>query len=259
MLRHTRSIKAVVLYTSLNDTPKNPASVEDGAVGGQDRIRNAFGPFAPVTSPATLAARPDLVRSVYTLGQTLDQEGLQATSVSWPELVQFLRATRGWRPEQDVHRVPGSQDPLLKAICGPSGARAVNGHTPQDYFRDILGTPRSYTEIELRRLAALTARHNAKLILLFQPYSCSGIDGSLLPSLRSDIAAVTSDLPNLVVPDGALLEPWKGEWFSSPDHLKTGHEDAASRRAGRSIAKALAISFVEPEQPAVAKAPVPIW
>jgi hypothetical protein len=259
MLRHTPSIKAVVLYISLNNTPKSPASVQADTIGGQDRVRNAFGPLAPVMSPATLAARPQLVRSVYTLGQTLDQEGLQPINVSWPELVQFLRATRGWRPEQDVHRVPEKQNPQLKELCGPSGVRLLSGHTPQDYGRDIFGTPRSYTEVELRRLAALTARQHAKLILLIQPYPCPAMDGSLLPSLKSDIAAVMTDFPNLAVPDGALFEPWNGQWFSSPDHLKTGREDAASRRAGRSIAKALAISFVEPPTPAMTKATVPVW
>ena len=130
---------------------------------------------------------------------------------------------------------------MLTALCGPTGVRMVAGHTPEDYMRDIFGIRRSYAEIELRRLADLTARHNAKLILLIQPYPCE-LAGSLVPALQADIAAVMADYPNVIVPDRALYEPWPGQWFVSADHLKIGHEDAASRRAGRAVAKALDLS-----------------
>jgi hypothetical protein len=62
-----------------------------------------------------------------------------------------------------------------------------------------------------------------------------------------------------VVPDWGLFEPWPAHRFASADHLRTGYEDAASRRAGRLIAKALGLSPVEPSPPPARNAAVPIW
>jgi hypothetical protein len=86
------------------------------------------------------------------------------------------------------------------ALCGPTGERRLEGPRAEDRARNIAGVARSYTEIELRRLAELTARHKAKLIMVFQPYPCAAVGGALLAALKSDIAAVTQDHPNLVVP-----------------------------------------------------------
>ena len=258
MLRNTPEIKAVVLYISLNNPPRDPASVETGVVGGADRIRNAFGVLAPFTSPPTLSAREDLVSAVYTLGNAVSHRGLMPLSTMWPELIRFLQTERGWFPEHDPHQVPERQADMLTALCGPTGVRTVGGHSPEDFTRDIFGTRRSYAAVELRRLADLAARHNAKLVLMIQPYPCE-LAGSLVPALQSDIAAVMADYSNVIVPDRALYERWPGPWFVSADHLKIGHEDAASRRVGRAVAKAMNVSFVEPRQPPAPKPPVSIW
>ena len=259
MLRHAPSIKAVVLYISLNNTPRDPAGVLSDVVGGEDRLRSSFGPLSTVTMPASLSLRHKILKEVYNLGDTFNQSGLLSFEDLWAELIQSTRATRGWRPEQDVHRVPERQAQKLAELCGPSGVRLVGGHRPEDFMRDILGSRQSYTQIELRRLAALTARRQVKLILIFQPYPCRELQGGLVPSLKAYIEAVQSDYPNLIVPEPALFEPWPGQWFSSADHLAIGHEDAASRRAGRLIAKALGIQFAEPPPPPSPTPPVPVF
>jgi hypothetical protein len=259
MLRHALSIKAVVLYTSLNNAARDPANLDAISVGGPERLRSAFGTLAPLTTPPTLAARAGIVRSAYTLGGTLDQPGLQPLGMTWPEFPQFLRDARGWRPEGDIHRTADKQSHVFDTLCGPSGVRALPGPRPEDRARDIAGVPRSYTEIELRRLADLIARHKAKLILVFQPYPCAAVVGPLLPALKSDIEAVMQDHPNLLVPDPALFQPWPSQWFASADHLRTGYEDAASRRAGRLIAKSLGLRPVEPNPLPAPKAPVAVW
>jgi hypothetical protein len=246
MLRNVPSIKAVVLYIDLNATPRKLGDDMTALVGGEDRLRSAFGPLSIPTTPPTLAARPDVLRWVYTFGHTHQQWGLMPFADRWPELVHSIRATRGWRPEQDVHLLPETQPQKVTELCGPSGTRTIMRHQAQDYARDIFGVGRTYTEIELRRLADLTASYQAKLIILIQPYPCRAFEGSFLPSLRADIAAVMAAYPNVDVPDPKLFEAWPGSWFSSPEHLRTGHEEAASRRAGRLIAKALHISFDEP-------------
>lgn len=71
MLRHALSIKAVVLYITWNNIALDPAQMGPEVVGGPDRLRNAFGQFSSLTSPPTLAARENVLRSVYTLDRTL--------------------------------------------------------------------------------------------------------------------------------------------------------------------------------------------
>jgi len=245
LLRNVPTIKAVVLYLSLNNPPRNLDGLNAGIVGGEDRLRSAFGPMAALTSPAMLALRQDVVRPVYNLGTTFDQTGLLSFDKHWPALIQALRANRGWQPEGDVHRLPPQQMQKVYDLCGPSLIRPI-GVQDWDFTRDAFGVRRSNAEIELRRLAALTARHGAKLILLTQPYPCHDLPGSYLEQFRSAVAGVAADYPNFIAP-APLFESWPPQWFSSADHLRTGLEDLASRRAGQFIAKALNITYSEPD------------
>ena len=258
MLHHVPTIRAVVLYISLNNPPHDPASLSSDVIGGEDRLRSAFGPLAPLTSPGMLSLRHAIVRPLYELDGLFGQSGLMPFGELWPELIQSLRATRGWRPEQDVHRLPAGQLQKFQELCGPDFVRRVDGYRPEDYTRDIFGLRHSYTEIELRRLADVARHHGARLILLLQPYPCRALAGSYVEALRSDIAAVAADYPNLIVPDPALFEAWPAQWFSSADHLRAGYEDLTSRRAGRLIAKALGIAYVEPPIPPPRKPSRPV-
>jgi hypothetical protein len=258
MLRRVPGIKAVVLYMSLNNPPHDPARAMSELVGGEDRLRSAFGPLAAASTPGTLSLRHDVVQHVYNLGGVFNQSAMLPFEELWPDTIQSMRAARGWRPEEDVHLLPEQQDRTFAELCGPQGRRRMDGHLPEDYARDILGVRHTYTSIELRRLAALTARHGAKLILIVQPYPCAEIAGTFIPSLQADIEAVRADYPNLIVPDPGLFEAWPSRSFSSADHLKTGQEDAVSRRAGRLIARALGIAYAEPPVAVPAPPPTPV-
>jgi hypothetical protein len=257
MLRHVPSIKAVVLYMTLNNPPRDPAMVESATVGGIDRVRNAFGPLAPFTLPPTLASRPAVVRSVYTLGGELPQTGLQPFGDSWPQLVDVLRANEGWWPEHDTHVAADKQVSAVRDLCSPTGARVVDDQTA-DHTRDILGARRSYMEVELRRLADLAQRANVKLIVLIQPYPCQAWQGNFLAARQKDIAAIAQAYPNVIVPDPELFEPWPARLFSSPDHVRAGNEEEVSRRAGPAIATALGLPPVAPSWP-IPGPPATVW
>lgn len=244
-LRHVPSIKVVVVYITLFNTPRTVAPTDLAFVGGEDRLRTAFGELSPYMTPPTLAARQDIVPPVYTLGGSFFQRGMQAIDAYWPELTSSLRASRGWLPENDVNYTADKQGELLARVCGPTDV-GDRQHNDWDFVRDAFTVPRTPTDIQLRRLAALAARHGAKLILMFQPFPCRNMSEPFLSTLKAEIAAVKADYPNLVVPDEALLEPWPRQWFVTPDHLRTGHEDAASRRLGRAVAAALGIPLAEP-------------
>jgi hypothetical protein len=197
---------------------------------------------------------------VYTLGHALDQPGLLPFDAIWPDMVQSLRADKGWWAEHDWHQTSAKQDQMLTWLCGPTQVRSFGGDSSLNYTRDIFAVRQSYMQIELRRLAHLTARHHAKLIVLFQPYPCAAAPGEdFIPAREADIAAVATEYPNVVAPDPVLFEHWPGKWFTGPDHLRTGYEDAASRRVGRTIATALGLPIVEPPEPPVPSAAVPVW
>jgi hypothetical protein len=258
MLRHVPTIKAVVLYMSLNNPPHDPSTAMSELVGGEDRLRSAFGPLSTLTTPGTLALRHAVLQYVYNLGGAFNQSAMLPFEELWPEPIQSLRATRGWRAEEDVHRLAEKQDEKLTELCGPRGRRRLDGRLPEDFTRDIVGARHTYTSVELRRLAALAARYSVKLILIVQPYPCTEIAGTFIPSLQADIEGVRAEYPNLIVPDPNLFEAWPGRSFSSADHLTTGQEDAVSRRAGRLIARALGIAYVEPAASAPPLPPTPV-
>src|SRR4029077_19736428 len=106
--------------------PRNPDGLLAAVVGGEDRLRSAFGPMAALTSPPTLALRQGVVLPVYTLDRSFFQAGLLSFDQLWPELIQALRSTRGWRPEGDIHRLPAQQMQKMYELCGPSLSRHID-------------------------------------------------------------------------------------------------------------------------------------
>lgn len=212
-------------------------------------MRSAFGWLAPFTSPATLSAREHVLQTVY--GR---QPGLQP----FADIFQFTAANAGWWPEHDAHTLPEKQRKMVAAECGASGVRHWPD-LPRYYTHDIFDARRSNTQVELRRLARLTAHYHAKLIVLFHPYLCSSLTGEFLSARQADVAAVAADYSNVVVADPALFEPWPAQWFTSVGHLRTGHEYAASRRAGRAIASALGLLPIVEPAPPVPSALSPVW
>jgi hypothetical protein len=255
MLRNTTSIRAVVLYTSPYSPPNDPE--ESKTAGTVERLRNAFGWPAPFVSPATLSARARILRPVYTLGDSLQQPGLLPAEAAWPDVIRSMRANGGWWPEHDSHRTGEKHKKMMDAVC--TGLRGLVD-APPHYTRDIFAFRQSHLRVELRRLAELTARHQAKLIVLFQPSACPSAPSDYFAARRADLEALVAEYGNLVVPDRTVIEPWPTQWFTGLDHLRTGHEDAASRRVGRAVARALDVAFVEPPYDRSASSePVPAW
>jgi hypothetical protein len=258
MLRHVPSIKAVVLYVAWSNTFQHPDTLKADVVGSRDRLRSAFGPMA--AAPPSLAAREDTLRPVYSLSGALSPTGSLPFDRQWPAMLSSLRAQQGWMVEQDKHRIPTGQDKLLKSVCSPSGDFYWDDPAGP-LVPDILGRPQSYFKLELMRLASLTARHHAKLIVMFQPHPCPmRPQDSFIASRQADVAAVMAAYSNVVVPAAPdLFEHWSGRRFTSADHLRTGNEDAASRRLGRALAKAFGLPLVEPPAPPSPAALMPAW
>jgi hypothetical protein len=95
---------------------------------------------------------------------------------------------------------------------------------------------------EFQRFASLTARHGAKFVLMFHPYSCRGLEGSLLDARRQDIRALVKQNPNMVVFPERMLELWPTEKFVSSDHLRVGYDEENFRRVGKLLAGVFGIA-----------------
>lgn len=258
MLRHVSSIKAVVLYLSWNNTMFAPDAVDAHIVGSPDRLRGAFGPLAGPSALPSMASREDVLRSTYTLAGQLEPLGSVPLDRRWPAVISSIRKHQGWLREQDIHRTAAGREKLMKDLCG-NGTMDVSGSGPT--VPDILGRPQSYLGFELTRLAQLTARHGAKLVVAFQPHPCRMVlDNSFLTARRADIAKLIATYPNVEVPAAPqLFEHWPAQRFTSADHLRTGYEDAASRRLGRELARVFRLPPSEPPSPAAVEAPRVVW
>src|SRR5262249_16489510 len=81
--------------------------------------------------------------------------------------------------------------------------------------------------------------HDAKFIVLFQPYSCRGLEGSLLDARREDIRTLLERNPNMIVSPEGMLELWPAEKFVSAEHLRVGYDEENFRRVGKFLARVL--------------------
>lgn len=257
MFRNVPSIKAVVLYTSWHNGPAELASHSAEIGPSEVRLRYAVGWPSHVVMPATLAARPDVLRAVYAPTAELAQPGLEPVDKvsAFASLVRFLRKNAGWWPEHDTRVNSTKHDEWLAKLCTDvMSARDLE----EAYSRDIFNRPQPYAQTELRRLANLAARYGAKLIVVFQPFTCPAISEGYLAKRLADLVAVAAEYPNIVIGQPAF-EPWSGKRFISMDHLGAGNEDEASRRVGRMVATALGLPVREPPPLSPAKLPALAW
>jgi len=229
MLRRNPRIKAVVLYVSLNNLPR--ADLIDGQHQLGEFIQNALTTPFSYLSPATVALRQRIVDAMEKKGQA------KTDAIFTDEMRASARAHNGWWAEHD--RRPGGDKRVAfwHGICGETGT-AVQGDRAIFYDQN----KQSYTVSELERLALLAAHHGAKLIVLFQPFPCRGLEGDFLEARRRDIRTIIERHHNvLALPEG-MLEVWPTEKFVSGDHLRVGHDEENGNRVGKFLARALGIT-----------------
>jgi hypothetical protein len=229
MLRRNPGIKAVVLYVSLRNLPR--ADLIEGQHQLGEFIENALTtPFAYL-SPPTVALRQRIV-------DVMDRKGqAKIDAIFTDELRQSAREHNGWWPEHDRRLAGEKHVEYWRQTCGASGV-AVQNDGETFYGND----KQSYMLSEFQRFASLTARHGAKFVLMFHPYSCRGLEGSLLDARRQDIRALVKQNPNMVVFPERMLELWPTEKFVSSDHLRVGYDEENFRRVGKLLAGVFGIA-----------------
>jgi hypothetical protein len=223
MLRRNPGIKAVVLYVSLNNLPR--ADLIDGQHQLGAFIQNSLTtPFASL-SPATVALRQRIVDAMEKKGQ------VKTDAVFTDDMRTSAREHNGWWAEHDRRLAGDKRVAFWREACGPTGIKAWNDQ-PSYYAPD----GQSYMLAELERFALLTARHGAKLIVMFQPFSCQGVEGNFLDARRADLRTLLQRHHNVIALPEQMLEPWPTEEFVSSDHLRVGYDDENGKRVGKLLA-----------------------
>jgi hypothetical protein len=223
MLRRNPGIKAVVLYVSLNNLPR--ADLIEGQHQLGEFIQNSLTTPFSYLSPPTGALRQRVVDAMEKKGQS------KTDAVFTDDMRQSTRAHHGWWAEHDRRLTGDKRAAVWRDTCGETGIKAWND---QAAYR--AGDGQSYTATELARFATLAAHHGARLIVLFHPFSCRGVEGNFLEARRADIRTVVQRHHNAVALPERMLETWPTEKFVSSDHLRVGYDEENSKRVGKLLA-----------------------
>jgi hypothetical protein len=227
MLRRNPGVKAVVLYLSLRNLPRPDLIEGQNQLG--DFIENSLTtPFAYL-SPPTVAVRQRIVDAIERKGQS------RIDAIFTDELRQSAREHSGWWPEHDRRLAGAKRTEFWRQTCGATGVAVVNDEA------SFYGDQKSYLLTEFQRFAELTARHGAKFVLMFHPFSCRGLEGTLLDARRRDVRSMMQQGANVAVFPERMLELWPTEKFVSADHLRVGYDEENGKRVGKLLAGVLGI------------------
>src|SRR5262249_33578690 len=221
--------KAVVLYVGLRNLPRADLIAGQHQLG--EFIQTSLTtPFAYLSS-ATVALRQRIVDTMERKGQS------KIDAVFTDDLQHSTREHNGWWPEHDRRLAGQKRVEYWRQSCGATGVASQNDS--ENFYGD---DKQSYMLTEFQRFATLTARHGAKFVVLFQPYSCRGLEGSFLEARRAVLRTLLKRNPNMVVFPEVMLELWPAEKFVSAEHLRTGYDEENSRRVGKLLARALGVT-----------------
>jgi len=220
MLQRNPSIKAVVLYISLRDLPR--ADSMEGQAQFGDFIENSLTTPLAYLSPATVALRQRIVDKIERRGQS------KLDAIFTDELRQSAREHNGWWAEHDRRLAGAKHLEFWRGTCGETGIAALDDNST--YYG---GDKQSYVLSEFQRFASLAARHGAKFVVMFHPYSCRGLNGTLLDARREDLRTLVKRNANMVVLPERMLDIWPTEKFVSADHLRVGYDEENFRRVGK--------------------------
>jgi hypothetical protein len=240
MFRRNPSIKALVLYVTLNQLPNVDMTGGDQNTGGPERIQESFTAPWAYLNPPSMAVRRQVTDAVYSRWGTLRPRQARFFDVGevFGDMLVSIREHFGWWPEHDPRFAGARLRNYWRQMCDDSGTR-VFGDGGRYYLHDPILGKRSYFLAYLQRFADLAASHGAKLVVIFHPYPCSKLEGDFLPARKADVEAVRDSNPNVVYRPESVFEPWPMAAFITYDHLRAGYDERNFERVGRFLADAL--------------------
>ena len=230
MAKRNHSIKYMVLHFTPYTMPRPEMWDSDGAAlwGGSeikvfgDAIRHEFLSAWRALQMPSLAYRRQITDRVYYINglfSALDRPLL--TNVNYQEFDRVFKKNLGWMPETDIRNGVPDWDCYIA--------------TPEFFSFRTLST-KTYLEEVLENFAALAKRHNATLVVAFQPVACKLGPGVNSAKSISVVERFKTSHPEVEIPF-SLIETWPADMFSVPAHIKREHTDLIGDRLGKAMAE----------------------
>jgi hypothetical protein len=253
MAQHNKSIRYMVLHITPYTMPRPEMWDADGAnIWGTpglevfgDAVYKEFVAPRQLVHPPSLAYRRQVTSSLYYLkplieylrpaiGLSLDRNPVSSesepsvdflrTSKNSEPYLEFLRefrGTRGWMPESD------QRGGVYASECDIPTPEFFNLHT-MSY--------KTYLEEVLDSFAALARRHDATLVVVFQPVACVLGTGAPSARARTIVEHFKRGHPEVEIPF-PLIETWPADMFSVPAHVRHEYTDQIGNRLGAAMAE----------------------
>jgi hypothetical protein len=188
-----------------------------------DAVHQAFlSPWRAMFHFPSLAFRrqaTDNVFYIHGLFNQLDRPLLR--NDNYLEFLRIFRDTHGWMRESDVRQTIPSTE------C----------QVPLPTFFDLHTLARkTYLEEILETYAAMARRHNATLVVVFQPVACTFGSGQGSAEARALIDRFMRDNPDVEIPF-QLIETWPADMFSVAAHVRWEYTDKLGDRLGAAMAE----------------------
>jgi len=230
MAERNKSIKYMVLHFTPYTMPRPEMWDSDGAalwgtpdikVFGDAIYHEFMSPWRVLELPS-LGYRRDVSDRVYYINGLLSRRDRpMLNNENYLEFLRIYKQTLGWMPETD-HRVA-----VPPTECDIP--------TPTFFSARRLGY-KSYLEEVLDSFADLAKRHDAKLVIVFQPVACVVGSGKLNADARAIIERFKQAHPEVAVPF-PLIESWPADMFSVPAHIRREYTDRLGDRLGKAMAE----------------------
>ncbi|WP_253706497.1 hypothetical protein [Bradyrhizobium sp. WD16] len=231
MASQNGSVRYLILHFTPYTMPRPEMWESDGAalwgvpdvkVFGDAVYQDFMSPWRALLHVPSLAFRRQVTDRIYYLNGTFNRlDRPLLNNENYLEFLRIFRDTKGWMPETDVRQV------LPATECEVS--------TPT-FFDVRTMASKTYLEDVLESYARLAKRHDATLVVVFQPVACTLGTGRGSDTARKVVARFTQNHPDVEVPF-PLIETWPADMFSVPAHVRHEYTDRLGNRLGEAMAE----------------------
>ena len=233
MAQYNSSIQYMVLHFTPYTMPRPEMWDSDGAAlwGGTnikvfgDAVYHEFSSPWRIFHLPSLAYRRQVTDRVYYINGLLNRlDRPLLYNVNYQEFLRVFKDNLGWMPESDPRNGVTSEECDIP--------------TPEFFsFRTL--SSKTYLDEVLESFTALAARHNARLVVVFQPVACTFGSGKGSAKARAVVERFKRSHPDVEVPF-PLIETWPSDMFSVPAHVRHEYTDRIGDRLGKAIAEIMA-------------------
>ena len=235
MLERHQTIHTLVLYVSFLCAFPQPVVLSNNPnLLGTDLANDLTDPVRVVLRPPTLALREEVTNRVYYLnGRMRTLDAPRSDNSGYLMFRSIMAQVGGWTRETDnaddlpvaLYSFWASQDEVARESACP--VKLTFGWDWASFSR------RTHIDIEVRRFAALAAKHGARLFIIPNPIPVGALAFRDPSEVVAEFRRVATGLANVQI---APLDLWDDQYFSVAAHVATPHAVASSDRVARFLA-----------------------